>query len=108
MTELRSMIRHAASDAGFNNIGTPDLDISIAVCLAESGGNPWAISPPNHDGTIDRGLWQINSIHGPLFVIYNWANSDHNALMAFSIFKDAHFKWTPWSTFNDGSYRKFM
>jgi len=36
--------------------------MAIAVALAESNGNPDAI---DHDGngTVDRGLWQINSVH---------------------------------------------
>lgn len=37
-----------------------------AECIVthESGWNPEAISPPNTKGTVDKGMWQINSIHG--------------------------------------------
>jgi hypothetical protein len=39
--------------------------IAAAVALAESGGNASA-GPKNNNGSVDRGLWQINSIHGAL------------------------------------------
>lgn len=32
-----------------------------AIAQHESGRNPAAVSPPNHNGTVDRGLTQINS-----------------------------------------------
>jgi len=40
-----------------------DVVTGSSIIKAESGGNPASVSPPNNDGTIDRGLWQINSGH---------------------------------------------
>src|SRR4051794_8716603 len=50
-------IRQYASAAGFSG---NDLDIAVAVALAESGGNPKAhnATPPDDS----YGLWQINML----------------------------------------------
>jgi hypothetical protein len=42
---------------------TSAANMAAAIAMAESSGNPSA-SNRNTDGSIDRGLWQINSIHG--------------------------------------------
>lgn len=43
--------------------GFADRRTAIAVVLGESGGRTDAINRGNSDGSIDRGLWQINSVH---------------------------------------------
>lgn len=40
----------------------PDSKLMVEIAIAESKGNPWAHGH-NKNGTIDRGLWQINSVH---------------------------------------------
>ncbi|MBV9327477.1 MAG: transglycosylase SLT domain-containing protein [Chloroflexi bacterium] len=41
---------------------------ATAVSIAENGrGDPLVISPPNHDHSVDIGLWQINSSHAAAF-----------------------------------------
>lgn len=37
--------------------------IAYAVIQCESGWNPQAVNTKNKDGTDDKGLWMINSIH---------------------------------------------
>lgn len=37
--------------------------VAIAVANCESGLNPNAHNPHNGDGSVDGGLWQINSVH---------------------------------------------
>lgn len=45
--------------------GSPTFaDMAAAVAMAESGGRDDAVNTSNNDGSIDRGLWQINSVHG--------------------------------------------
>src|SRR5690606_38269312 len=56
-------IAQIARNAGFTG---QSIVYAVAVCLAESGGRPNAINDKNTNGSIDRGLWQINSIHGKL------------------------------------------
>lgn len=80
---------------------------AAAIALAESSGNPDA-SHVNNNRSTDYGLWQINSIHGSLLAGKNWRDPVTNAQMAFRVWSDAGRKWTPWSTFNSGSYRQYM
>lgn len=54
-------IAQLAWDAGFRG---EDHSIAVALTVPESGRNPEAISPINADGSQDRGLLQINSVHG--------------------------------------------
>lgn len=64
--------------------------MAAVVALAESGGNPNATNS-NGDGSMDRGLWQINSVHGPLSTTDPMAN----ARAAISISAGGS-NWRPW------------
>jgi len=76
--------------------------IAAAIAMAESGGNSTA-THADSNGSVDRGLWQINSVHG--------AQSSYdvmtNARAAVSISNNGQ-NWTPWTTFNSGAYRNFI
>lgn len=70
---------------------------AVAVALAESGGNPGA-SNTNSNGTVDRGLWQINSSHGADSTFDPQANA-RAAIRLSNNGKD----WSPWCTsYDDG------
>jgi hypothetical protein len=47
-----------------NGGNSASADIAAAVAMAESGGRSDAVNS-NTNGSTDRGLWQINSVHGP-------------------------------------------
>lgn len=66
---------------------------AAAVALAESGGNPDA-AHTNSNGTIDRGLWQINSVHGDAMSTFD---PQANAHAAYTLWKSGH-SWRPWAT----------
>lgn len=76
--------------------------IAAAIAIAESGGNTTAT---NHDsnGSVDRGLWQINSVHG--------AQSTYdvmgNARAAVAISNNGT-NWAPWTTYTSGAYRQYV
>ena len=76
--------------------------IAAAVAMAESGGNTTATNQDSN-GTVDRGLWQINSVHG--------AQSTYdvmgNARAAVAISNNGQ-NWAPWTTYNNGAYRQFV
>ena len=74
---------------------------AAAIALAESGGNPNAVNH-NKDGSIDRGLWQINSVHGALSTFGVQAN----ARAAVQLFKARH-GFGDWVTYNDGAYKTY-
>lgn len=85
------------------NGGNPQAaGIAAAVALAESGGNPNATNT-NGNGTIDRGLWQINSIHGNLSTYDITAN----AKAAIQISSNGT-NWMPWTVYKTGAYKKFL
>ena len=96
-------IARAAHHAGFTG---KRLQISIAVALAESGGDTNNASP-NTDGSIDRGEWQFN----------NKQHREVSNSCAYSLTCSARAtyrlsrhgrNWQPWTTYNNGDYRAFM
>lgn len=76
--------------------------VAAAVATAESSGNPGAQNY-NTNGTIDRGLWQINSVHGG----QSTTDIAANARAAVAISKGGT-DWSPWVTYNTGAYKKYL
>ncbi len=68
--------------------------MAAEIAMAESGGNPNAISP-----TDDFGLWQINGSHGAEATL----NPLGNARAAVDISGDGS-NWSPWTTYVTGAY----
>lgn len=67
--------------------------VAAAVAMAESGGNSDSVNSANSNGTVDRGLWQINSIHGSQSTLDPVANA--RAAVAIS---SGGTNWKPWCT----------
>jgi hypothetical protein len=76
--------------------------VAAAVALAESGGNQSATNH-NTNGSTDKGLFQINSIHGPLSS-YDLKRNVKAAIKISSGGRD----WSPWVTYKTGAYKKFL
>lgn len=76
--------------------------IAAAIAMAESGG---VINASNHNsnGSTDRGLWQINSVHGSQSTFDEMGN----ARAAVAISSNGS-NWTPWVTYNTGAYKRFL
>jgi LysM repeat protein len=75
--------------------GSPAAALMAAeIAMAESGGNPNAISP-----TDDFGLWQINGSNGALATL----NPFQNAKSAITL-SDNGTNWNPWTTYHSGAY----
>ena len=75
--------------------GSPAAAFMAAeIAIAESGGNPSAISP-----TDDFGLWQINASNGALATL----NPFQNAKSAITL-SDNGTNWNPWTTYRTGAY----
>ena len=83
------------------------IPTGIAIVLAESGGNPRAVNTANRNGSVDYGLFQINTVHGSLLSRGDKFNPVDNARMALTVYKQAGNSWKPWSTFNSGKYKDF-
>jgi hypothetical protein len=76
--------------------------VAAAVALAESGGNQSATNH-NTNGSTDKGLFQIISIHGPLSS-YDLKRNVKAAIKISSGGRD----WSPWVTYKTGAYKKFL
>jgi TP901 family phage tail tape measure protein len=77
-------------------------NLAAAVALAESGGNQFAKNV-NANGTIDRGYWQINSIHGALSTF----NELGNASAAVTISGNGT-NWNPWVAYQKGLHAQYL
>lgn len=75
--------------------------VMAAIAIAESSGNP-AADHKNTNGTTDRGLWQINSVHGDLSTF----DPMGNAKAAVKIKKTQGLR--AWTTYTTGAYRKYL
>lgn len=93
--EIKSLWTRAGGSSSAQNM-------AAAIAMAESGGNP-NISHRNSDGSIDRGLWQINSVHGAQSTF----NRLGNAKAAVSISGNGR-NWNPWTVFKTGAYKRFL
>lgn len=85
-----------------------DKTIMYGVCMAESRGNPLAVNPSNYDGSNDKGLFQLNSIHVKSGLIGDMERLDpvKNANAAYAIYKGSGYR--AWSAYNNGSYAQFI
>ncbi len=78
------------------------LVTATAIAGAESG---FHVNSTNHNrnGTVDKGLWQINSIH-PRWFSYN---PDTNAAGMAALSRGGQ-RWHDWVAYNNGSYRRYL
>lgn len=96
-------ISQVAAAAGFSGDA---LHTATAVALAESGGDPQA-KHTNSDGSIDRGLFQINSRwHGDVTDACAF-NPTCAAAAAYKI-SGSGTNFSPWTTYTAGTYRNFL
>lgn len=95
-----SQIQQYAYDAGFRGDA---LRWSVAIALAESGGNPGAYNPEiaagTRPGSGSRGLWQIYGAAHPQYNSSLTFDPVVNARAAFNVYREAGYKFTPWSAF---------
>jgi Lysozyme like domain len=83
--------------------GNPQYaNIAAAVAMAESGGNSAAYDNDSN-GSVDRGLWQINSVHGTQSTFDVMGNA--RAAVAIS---NNGTTWSPWVTYQTGAYQQYL
>lgn len=99
-----AQIAGVAAAAGWTG---KDLIIAVAVALAESSGNINA-THINADGSVDRGLWQLNNRTVPDVGGVNGIIFDPkvNASFAYKLWETRG--WQPWSTYNNGDYKQHL
>lgn len=88
------------------------LVTAVAVALAESGCNLTARGTngptsgcPN--GSVDRGLWQINDCYHPEVSDACAYDAQCNADATYRI-SSGGTDWRPWTTYRSGVYRRFL
>jgi soluble lytic murein transglycosylase-like protein len=85
-----------------------NVQTAYAICMAESRGDPNAVDY-NQNGTVDRGLMQVNSIHADMVGgdLTSLLDPSINIKVAYALSKHGT-DWTAWSTYNNGEYRKWL
>jgi lysozyme-like protein len=73
--------------------------MAAEIARAESGGRQNA-TDADGNGTVDRGYWQVNSIHGALSTF----DPAGNARAAVELSGDGT-NWSPWVTYQTGAYQ---
>lgn len=98
-----NLIADAAYKAGFAD--TQQLATMIAIAMAESSGNPNANNAGmNTNGSVDYGLWQINSVHRPdLDKVYD---PYYNAQQAYNVWGQQGYG--AWAAYNRGKHAQYM
>jgi hypothetical protein len=94
-----------AETAGFTG---PDLQVAVAVALAESSGNPNAVGDLAITPGGSIGLWQINLKAHPQYTAAELTDPQTNANAAYAIYAAAGNQFTPWSTYNGGQYSAYI
>lgn len=106
----REQIAYQAKGAGFTG---SDIDIAVAVALAESGGDTKShnTKPPDNS----YGLWQINMYKDLGPQRRKWFGIDSNdalfdptmnAKAAYMVYKNSG--WKAWTTYTSGKYKEFL
>jgi hypothetical protein len=99
-------IAEVAHQAGFRG---HDLQVAVAVALAESGGRPGVNAAGAEDS---RGLWQINSVHFGGLDESRLDEPLYNARAAHQVWEESRsFRpdpWDAWSTYGNGLHRQYM
>jgi len=79
-----------------------DLHNALAVAKCESGLNPYAYNPSNTNGTQDKGLYQINTVHNATLARHGldpW-KPEHNVKFARMLYDKNG--WQDWSCVTQG------
>lgn len=83
------------------------LVLAVAVAFGESEGYTRASHYNDFDGSVDRGLWQINSKAWPMYgeaCVYD-AACNAKAMVAIS---NGGASWSPWLAYTNGRYQQFI
>ena len=85
--------------------GVYDCKVALAVTRAESGMREEAFNTYNFNGSLDVGIFQLNSVHfdKPGCSLKEVVDQYKNVDCAYQIYEDQG--WSPWVVFNSGSFK---
>jgi hypothetical protein len=86
----------------------PACRAALAIQRAENPRGACEIYHYNSDGTLDWGYFQINTVHltRPGLNLRDLLDCRANIDFAYRLYQEHGFQ--PWSTYNNGAYRKFL
>lgn len=86
-----------------------DCRLALAIQRAENAQGKCEIYHYNSDGTLDWGYFQINTVHlkRPGLNLHDLLDCKANIDFAYQLYLEKG-GFTPWSTFNNGEYRRFL
>ena len=86
----------------------PECRIALAIQRAENPRGACEIYHYNTDGTLDWGYFQINTVHLTRagLNLRDLLDCRANIDFAYQLYTERGFQ--PWSTYNNGAYRKFL
>ena len=72
------------------------------ITTCESNMNPDVVNTKNKNGSVDRGLWQINSVHAKRFtemfkIAWEIGAHDLDLSTKYALYLYKHQKWQPWT-----------
>jgi hypothetical protein len=86
----------------------PACRVALAIQRAENARGSCETFHYNSDGTLDWGYFQINTVHlkRANVNLRDLLDCRANIDFAYKLYQERGF--APWSTFNDGTYRRFL
>jgi hypothetical protein len=86
----------------------PDCRVALAIQRAENPRGACEIYHYNTDGTLDWGYFQINTVHLTRIGLNlrDLLDCRANIDFAYQLYRERGFQ--PWSTYNNGAYRRFL
>jgi hypothetical protein len=86
----------------------PACRVALAIQRAENPRGACEIFHYNSDGTLDWGYFQINTVHltRPGLNLRDLLDCKANIDIAYQLYQERGFQ--PWSTYNNGAYRRFL
>jgi hypothetical protein len=84
-----------------------DGDTAVAIMYAESSASTTDVNWNDHHKGCDgsSGLFQIACLHAP---IEEMKKPQQNIEVAFRVYKQAGNSFSPWTTWVDGKYKKYL
>jgi hypothetical protein len=83
--------------------------VALAIQRAENPQGKCEIYHYNTDGTLDWGYFQINTVHlkRPGLNLRDLLDCKANIDFAYQLYSEKQ-SFTPWSTYNNGAYRRYL
>jgi len=100
-------VSYDGSDASIADMmrkaGFPEDQIGVGLGIVQAESNYKANAQHyNSNGSIDQGLFQINSIHKARYAGQDIYDPQTNVNIAYQVWKDAGGSWKPWVTYQQG------